>query len=417
MSESQLGADQLKNKVLDVPDSKTIHTQALTKDAEDTLTTLGYHVKTLPDGTVDVTADTTRAMSALTSFINRYQNYDINLGVNASYVGADGKSHQYGRALAKATGGVLPGFTPGSDVHHFVSPTGGALSLSGGEAVMRPEFTAAVGSGWVDGVNAAARSGGVAGVRTALGFADGGILMHLLSNVTADTSGLDSGTEALMSALAGAAAASMISAPGAPGNVSANAALAQRVAAARGWVGAEWNALYALGNRESGWNNTAQNPTSTAYGIPQFLDSTWATVGMRKTSDPAAQIEGMDRYIEQRYADPIRAWAHETSAGWYHGGGPVPGSPGADVPAVLQAGETVRTVTQEATVQKQLRSREVAGGGSSGTAPVVNFSLENATVTGRFELGADGFVTLVDGRITQFMGGLRQTARFGVRLP
>lgn len=44
-----------------------------------------------------------------------------------------------------ASGGVLPGYTPGRDVHHFASPTGGRVSLSGGEAIMRPEWTRAVG--------------------------------------------------------------------------------------------------------------------------------------------------------------------------------------------------------------------------------------------------------------------------------
>ena len=44
-----------------------------------------------------------------------------------------------------ASGGVLPGYTPGRDVHQFYSPTGGRLDLSGGEAIMRPEFTRAVG--------------------------------------------------------------------------------------------------------------------------------------------------------------------------------------------------------------------------------------------------------------------------------
>ncbi|MFD6565395.1 hypothetical protein [Micromonospora profundi] len=79
-----------------------------------------------------------------------------------------------------ARGGVLPGYTPGKDVHRFVSPSGGALDLSGGEAVIRPEGTRALGRGWVDGINRAARSGGVGGVQRFLGgFADGGILGRL----------------------------------------------------------------------------------------------------------------------------------------------------------------------------------------------------------------------------------------------
>lgn len=62
--------------------------------------------------------------------------------------------------LAFASGGVMPGYTPGKDVHHFSSPTGGNLHLSGGEAIMRPEWTRAVGGPRaVDQMNAAARSG------------------------------------------------------------------------------------------------------------------------------------------------------------------------------------------------------------------------------------------------------------------
>ncbi|MBL1104947.1 transglycosylase SLT domain-containing protein [Streptomyces sp. 5-8] len=67
-----------------------------------------------------------------------------------------------------ATGGILPGYTPGRDVHRFVSPTGGVLDLSGGEAIMRPEVTRAVGRGGINALNAAARTGGVAGVQALL---------------------------------------------------------------------------------------------------------------------------------------------------------------------------------------------------------------------------------------------------------
>lgn len=63
-------------------------------------------------------------------------------------------------AYAFANGGVLPGYTPGVDVHEFFSPTGGRLSLSGGEAIMRPEFTRAVGgAAGIARLNAAAIKG------------------------------------------------------------------------------------------------------------------------------------------------------------------------------------------------------------------------------------------------------------------
>ncbi|MER5843683.1 hypothetical protein ABT099_26010 [Streptomyces prasinus] len=67
-----------------------------------------------------------------------------------------------------ASGGIMPGYTPGRDVHQFVSPTGGALELSGGEAIMRPEFTRAVGSGFVGTMNSIAKSHGSQGIKAAL---------------------------------------------------------------------------------------------------------------------------------------------------------------------------------------------------------------------------------------------------------
>jgi hypothetical protein len=90
---------------------------------------------------------------------------------------------------AFATGGVLPGYTPGRDTHRFTSPTGGRLDLSGGEAIMRPEWTAAIGKDGVDYWNSVARSGGVKGVRKAMGFWKGGVLPLSNGTVMAHTSG------------------------------------------------------------------------------------------------------------------------------------------------------------------------------------------------------------------------------------
>lgn len=79
-----------------------------------------------------------------------------------------------------ASGGVLPGYTPGRDPYTFVEPsTGMRIGLSGGESILRPEATRALGSDWVDGVNRAARSGGQQAVERTLThshFASGGII-------------------------------------------------------------------------------------------------------------------------------------------------------------------------------------------------------------------------------------------------
>lgn len=74
------------------------------------------------------------------------------------------------RSIAAAEGGVLPGYTPGRDVHHFVSPTGGELHLSGGEGIIRPDALARLGGkAWLDRQN---RTRGRVGGSS---FADGGI--------------------------------------------------------------------------------------------------------------------------------------------------------------------------------------------------------------------------------------------------
>jgi soluble lytic murein transglycosylase-like protein len=68
---------------------------------------------------------------------------------------------------------------------------------------------------------------------------------------------------------------------------------------------------------ESSWNPNADNPTSTAYGIPQFLDSTWAGTGYAKTSDPYTQIDAGLVYIAKSYGTPCGAWSFWQAHNWY----------------------------------------------------------------------------------------------------
>lgn len=77
-----------------------------------------------------------------------------------------------------AEGGVLPGYSPGRDIHQFSSPTAGNLFLSGGEAFMRPEFTQAVGGeAGIKRLNRAARNGtlDVGLDQSSHAFAQGGV--------------------------------------------------------------------------------------------------------------------------------------------------------------------------------------------------------------------------------------------------
>jgi hypothetical protein len=84
-----------------------------------------------------------------------------------------------------------------------------------------------------------------------------------------------------------------------------------------GGDGSQFSCLESLWGKESGWNPDAQNPTSTAYGIPQFLDSTWAGTGIGKTSDGYRQIDAGLIYINDRYGSPCAAWSHSQANNWY----------------------------------------------------------------------------------------------------
>ena len=104
-----------------------------------------------------------------------------------------------------ASGGVLPGYTPGRDVYHFYSPDGGgALALSGGEGIMRPEWVRAVGGkAAVDRMNDAATHGsgrsipgGDRGTKFAA-FAKGGVWDKIKGTVS---SGWDTATSWISSA-------------------------------------------------------------------------------------------------------------------------------------------------------------------------------------------------------------------------
>lgn len=110
------------------------------------------------------------------------------------------------------------------------------------------------------------------------------------------------------------------------GDRAANKAIMKAVFASYGWgTGPEWAAQDYLEMREAGYNNYAQNPHSTAFGMGQFLDSTWGAYGFRKTSDSRIQSQAMAAYEGARYGGPLGAAAHERAFNWYGGGGPAGG--------------------------------------------------------------------------------------------
>jgi hypothetical protein len=76
------------------------------------------------------------------------------------------------------------------------------------------------------------------------------------------------------------------------------------------WGRSEWSALNKLWGKESAWDHTADNPTSTAYGVAQILKTN------PDTPAPLQIAKGLE-YIVHRYDKPSIAWSHWRKHGWY----------------------------------------------------------------------------------------------------
>ncbi|MCL2735056.1 MAG: ubiquitin-like domain-containing protein [Propionibacteriaceae bacterium] len=95
-------------------------------------------------------------------------------------------------------------------------------------------------------------------------------------------------------------------------------AIAYDMVIARGWDDGQFQCLVNLWNRESGWNVSAHNKSSGAYGIPQALPgSKMASAGADWQTNPATQITWGLGYITGRYGTPCSAWSSFQSKGWY----------------------------------------------------------------------------------------------------
>lgn len=94
--------------------------------------------------------------------------------------------------------------------------------------------------------------------------------------------------------------------------------IARALLAEFGFGGDQFGCLDSLYMRESGWNVYADNPSSSAYGIPQALPgSKMSSAGADWATNPVTQIRWGLGYIQDRYGSPCGAWGHSESHGWY----------------------------------------------------------------------------------------------------
>jgi len=94
--------------------------------------------------------------------------------------------------------------------------------------------------------------------------------------------------------------------------------IAQQMLSKYGWSSSQFSCLYPLWYHESGWNPSAENPGSGAYGIPQSMPgSQMASAGADWATNPATQIKWGLTYIQGKYGSPCGALAHEQADNWY----------------------------------------------------------------------------------------------------
>ncbi|MEY9878454.1 tRNA(Met) C34 N-acetyltransferase TmcA [Streptacidiphilus sp. MAP12-33] len=71
-------------------------------------------------------------------------------------------------------------------------------------------------------------------------------------------------------------------------------------------------------SHESGWNITATNASSGAYGLGQALPaSKMASAGADWQTNPSTQIKWALDYMNSTYGSPNAAWSFWQANGWY----------------------------------------------------------------------------------------------------
>ena len=126
-------------------------------------------------------------------------------------------------------------------------------------------------------------------------------------------------------------------------------------------TGPQWEATDFIVQHESGWNPTAVNPTSGAFGLFQFLGSTMQQYLPDRNPDPGVQGEAGERYIADRYKTPVDAQKFWQANNWYDQGGAAIGT-GLMAKNVL-APERVLSPRQTAAFEDMVR-RDFQGGGN-----------------------------------------------------
>ena len=83
------------------------------------------------------------------------------------------------------------------------------------------------------------------------------------------------------------------------------------------WGESEWSAMHYILDEESGSDQYAQNPYSTACGIPQATPCSKMLAVIGSLDNVEGQLDWMISYIANRYGTPTKAMVFHRSHNWY----------------------------------------------------------------------------------------------------
>lgn len=130
MDETQLELLLLKQAVDAVPPNKAVKVDSLSDAAKQKLLDIGFTVNTLPDGSVEVIANTANAKTELDNYIKSNSGRTIPIRVVTTYETiVPGTSGQGGRHFAgNATGGVVAAAYANGGIHKQLTPMKGGIA-------------------------------------------------------------------------------------------------------------------------------------------------------------------------------------------------------------------------------------------------------------------------------------------------
>lgn len=164
-------------------------------------------------------------------------------------------------------------------------------------------------------------------------------------------------------------------------------AYAKSLLAKYGW-GGQWNSFNALEMSEAGWNVSATNPSSGAYGLPQSLPaSKMSSAGSDWKTNGDTQLVWMMDYIKGRYGSPDKAWSFHQKNNWYASGA---WSIDQDQAAQVHKGEMILPAKQAATVRDAIAGAITTGVGGGSNGSTIGGSLSIGTINVQMPAGYSG---------------------------